>query len=170
MKSVLRNQVLAKRNALPLSFIEQASTTIINHLSNLTEIKQRFAAIFPENDYGDLAERIGEYWIAMLEKVWRDKDPIVKQKDLAYLPADPLSRIEQKTMVIAYADSIQQVGVTTLTTLEEFLSRFFRRSGVSTCFPAVRWRRIASTTATSPRWYATVCMKRSERMISFPCL
>ena len=92
---------------------------------NLAEIRKRFATIFPVREYGDLAGKIGTYWIARLEEVWKDKDPAVQEQDLAYLPADPLSRIEQNTLVIAYADSIQRPGEATLTTLEDFLSRFF---------------------------------------------
>jgi hypothetical protein len=92
---------------------------------NLEEIRKRFRTIFPVREYGDLAERIGAYWNAMLEGVWKDKDASVKRQDLAYLPADPLSRIEQNTLVITYADSIQRPEEATLTTLEAFLSRFF---------------------------------------------
>ena len=92
---------------------------------NLKEIRRRFKTIFPAQEYGDLAERIGAHWIAALEALWRAKDPAAKQQDLTYLPADPLSRIQQSTLVIAYADSIQRPGEVTLAALEEFLSRFF---------------------------------------------
>jgi len=92
---------------------------------NLQEIRRRFKTIFPAQEYGDLAERIGAHWIAALEQLWKAKDPAAKQQDLTYLPSDPLSRIQQSTLVIAYADSIQRTGEATLTALEEFLSRFF---------------------------------------------
>ena len=92
---------------------------------NLDEIRQRFVKIFAVREYGDLAERIGAYWVGMLEEVWKKKDPSVKKQDLAYLPADPLSRIRQNTLLIAYADSIQRPGEATLTTLEDFLTRYF---------------------------------------------
>jgi hypothetical protein len=92
---------------------------------NLEEIRNRFRTILPDREYGDLAENIWTYWVAMLEKVWKDKDPSVKQRDLAYVPADPLSRIEQSILVIAYADSIQRPGEATLAVLEDFLTRFF---------------------------------------------
>jgi hypothetical protein len=92
---------------------------------NLTEIRKRFVMIFPPREYGDLAERIGTYWITMLEELWKKKDPPAKKQDLAYVPADPLSRIRQNTLVIAYADSIQRPEELTLKTLEDFLSRFF---------------------------------------------
>ena len=58
----------------------------------LDEIRQRFATIFPEQEYGDLAQHAGDYWIAMLEKGWREKEPESKKRELSYLPADPLSR------------------------------------------------------------------------------
>jgi hypothetical protein len=92
---------------------------------NLAEIRKRFETIFPAKEYGDLSERIGTYWTAMLEGLWKTKDPVVKKQDLAYLPRDPLARIQQNTLVIAYADSIQRPGEATLATLEDFLSRFF---------------------------------------------
>jgi len=92
---------------------------------NLEEIRKRFKTIFPTNEYGDLSERIGTHWIATLEQLWKRKDPAAKEQDLGYLPTDPLSRIQQNTLVIAYADSIQRPGEATLASLEEFLSRFF---------------------------------------------
>jgi len=91
----------------------------------LAEIRKRFEAIFPPREYGDLADGIGTHWITMLQEVWGRKDPPAKKQDRAYLPADPLSRIRQNTLVIAYADSIRRPGEFTLTTLEDFLSRFF---------------------------------------------
>jgi len=92
---------------------------------NLEEIRKRFETIFPVREYGDLSERIGTYWCSMLEELWRAKDPALREQDLAYLPSDPLSRIEQNTLVITYADSIRRPEEATLATLEEFLSRFF---------------------------------------------
>ena len=103
---------------------------------NLEEIRRRFAKIFPVREFGDLAERIGAYWITMLEKVWTDKFPADKEKDLSYLPEDPLSRIQQNTLVISYADSIQRPGEPTLTTLEDFLSRYFPAIGGIHMLPA----------------------------------
>ena len=92
---------------------------------NLQEIRRRFKTIFPVQQYGDLAERIGAHWIAALEALWKAKDAAAKQQDLTYLHSDPLSRIQQSTLVIAYADSIRRPAEPTLTALEEFLSRFF---------------------------------------------
>jgi hypothetical protein len=91
----------------------------------LAEITDRFEKIFPDQEYGTLARRICEYWIGMLESVWESKSRAQREKDLAYLPADPLSRIEQKTLVIAYPDGIQRPGEKSLTTLDTFLKRFF---------------------------------------------
>jgi hypothetical protein len=91
----------------------------------LAEIRRRFDTIFPAGEHGDLAERIGALWIAMLEEVWNQKAAAARNEDLAYQPSDPLSRIRQNTLVITYADSVQRPGESTLTTLEEFLSRFF---------------------------------------------
>ncbi|MBN2553805.1 MAG: hypothetical protein JXB06_13590 [Spirochaetales bacterium] len=92
---------------------------------NVEEIRKRFATIFPAQEYGELADRIGRQWIAMLQDVWKNKDPAAKRQDLSYRPADPLSRIQQRTLLIAYADSIQRPGEPTLTALEIFLSRYF---------------------------------------------
>jgi hypothetical protein len=92
---------------------------------NLEEIRKRFATVFPASDYGELAERIGARWIAMLEEVWTKKPQAVKERDRAYNPGDPLSRLRQSTLVIAYPDSIERPGKATLAALDEFLSRFF---------------------------------------------
>jgi len=91
----------------------------------LAEIKDRFEKIFPDQEHGNLARRICEYWIGMLERVWERRSRADREKDLAYLPADPLSRIEQKTLVITYPDGIQRPGEKSLTTLDTFLKRFF---------------------------------------------
>ena len=91
----------------------------------LAEIRNRFVKIFPAQEYGNLAGQISDHWIAMLESVWESKDRGVREKDLSYLPADPLSRIEQKILVIAYPDGIQTPGEKSLTTLHMFLKRFF---------------------------------------------
>ncbi|UCF99152.1 MAG: hypothetical protein JSV89_06340 [Spirochaetaceae bacterium] len=94
-------------------------------VNNLKEIRKRFATLFPAQDYGDLAEKIGEYWISILQKVWENKNPPIKERDHSYRVSDPLARIEQKTLVIAYADSIQRSGEATLATLRDFLLQFF---------------------------------------------
>jgi hypothetical protein len=91
----------------------------------LAGIRQTFARIFPAAEYADLAGRISRYWIRKLREVWANKSSSVKDKDRSYNPADPLSRIEQKTLVIAYPDSIRRQGETTLAALDAFLRRFF---------------------------------------------
>ncbi len=91
----------------------------------LAGIRQTFARIFPAAEYADLAQRISGYWIEKLREVWANKSRTVKDKDRSYIPADPLSRIEQKTLVIAYPDSIRRQGETTLAALDAFLRRFF---------------------------------------------
>jgi len=94
----------------------------------LGEIRERFEALYPSNSYGDLAPEISRYWISMLAGVWAGKVDKVKAKDLNYSPDDPLSRIAQKSVVIAYADSVREKGEPTLNTLDGFLA---------SCFPAI---------------------------------
>ncbi len=91
----------------------------------LGEIKAVFSEIYPSNEYGDLAAKISQYWISMLEEVWAEKARDIKAKDLRYNPQDPLSRIEQKTVLISYADSVRESGVATLISLEKFLKSHF---------------------------------------------
>lgn len=63
-------------------------------------IKAGFSDLFPENEYGDLAVKIGRYWVSRLGEAWAQKSRSIISKDLNYDPRDPLSRIEQKTVVI----------------------------------------------------------------------
>lgn len=91
----------------------------------LEAIAKTFTDIYPGNEYGDLAERISDYWIAKLKQVWENKPRQIKARDESYVPSDPLSRIEQKTVAIAYADSVRSGGEKTLTTLDRFLNRYF---------------------------------------------
>ncbi len=91
----------------------------------LDAIRKTFAEIFSILEYGDLAERISDYWIGKLKQVWQYKPREIKIKDEAYVPSDPLSRIEQKTVAIAYADSVRSEGEKTLTTLDRFLKQYF---------------------------------------------
>ncbi len=93
--------------------------------STLSEIKNIFRNTFPAEEYGGLSERIGTYWTEMLRMVWEEKPEAVKLKDLACDPADPLSRVEQKTVLIAYADSIRKEGEKSLEALDSFLLKFF---------------------------------------------
>ncbi len=91
----------------------------------LVEIRETFNKIYPIAEYGDLAQRAAEYWIEKLRQVWNAKAEAKKARDSAYNPEDPLSRIEQKTLVIAYPDSVCRAGEQTLATLNTFLERFF---------------------------------------------
>ena len=91
----------------------------------LSEIETLFLQTYPKESYGHLAEKIGAYWADMLKQVWNGKSDTVKSLDLAYDPEDPLSRVEQKTMVITYADSIYKKREKSLETLDRFLTRYF---------------------------------------------
>jgi len=88
-------------------------------------IKAGFSDLFPENEYGDLAVKIGRYWVSRLDEAWAQKSRNIKSKDLMYDPQDPLSRIEQKTVVIAYADSAREKGAPTLGSLDRLLESDF---------------------------------------------
>ncbi len=98
-------------------------------MEKLSAIRDNFNDIFPESEYGDLAEKISVYWIKRLQAAWEGKPDRIRDKDLRCDPSDPLSRIEQHAMVIAYADSVHQDDEQTLAVLD----RFFQ-----THFPAVR--------------------------------
>ncbi len=91
----------------------------------LGKIKTLFAELYPVDEYDDLAATISRYWISKLSAVWLDKSSSIKAKDLVYDPSDPLSRIEQKTMIISYADSVRENGKPTLTALEKLLNDRF---------------------------------------------
>ena len=91
----------------------------------VNRIRQIFSDLFPVSENEDLANRISEYWINKLEKIWEKKHDAIRQKDIVYHPGDPLSRISQKTVVIAYADSVSEKDEKTLTTLDDCLSQYF---------------------------------------------
>ena len=63
--------------------------------------------------------------MARLDEAWAQKSRSIKSKDLKYDPQDPLSRIEQKTVVIAYADSVREKGTPTLGSLDRLLKSDF---------------------------------------------
>jgi len=88
-------------------------------------IKAGFSDLFNTNEYGDLAVEIGRYWVSRLDEAWAQKSKSIKLKDLNYDPQDPLFRIEQKTVVIAYADSVRDKGVPTLGSLDRLLKSDF---------------------------------------------
>jgi len=102
----------------------------------IAEIRKLFQTLYPDTEYNDLADKITEYWVQMLRKVWKNKSAAIKAKDRAYQPADPLSRIRQKTVVIAYADSIRRIGEASLVTLDTFLGKYFPAVGGLHMLPA----------------------------------
>ncbi len=102
----------------------------------LKKIQNIFTGTYPESEYGDLAGRISSYWISKLREVWESKDSRIKERDLAYNQADPLSRIEQKTLVISYADSMKDRERPTLTALTEFFGEYFPAAGGLHVLPA----------------------------------
>ncbi len=102
----------------------------------LNAIDDLFAEIFPESDYGGLAEDIADYWIERLVQTWKAKPDSIRQKDLAYHPDDPVSRILPRTVVIAYPDSVYTKNETSLRTLERFLARHFPAAGGLHILPA----------------------------------
>lgn len=91
----------------------------------LKEIKTIFKEVYPSNEYGDLAAKISRYWISRLENIWAEKAKDIKEKDIEYNTQDPLSRIEQKTVLISYADSVREDEEATLVSLEKFLKSHF---------------------------------------------
>lgn len=103
---------------------------------NLSAIRKAFADLFPSAAHGDLAPRISAYWTEMLRAVWSSKPEAIRRKDLQFDPADPMSRIEQRTVVIAYADSVRQEGEPSLKTLDRFLETYFPAVGGLHLLPA----------------------------------
>jgi len=95
----------------------------------LDEIGAIFATLFPSDIHGKLADDITAYWISRLADVWKNKKEPIKEKDHAHHPEDPLTRIQQKAVVIAYADSVREEGRATLDTLETFLTSRFPAVG-----------------------------------------
>ncbi|MCF8112210.1 MAG: hypothetical protein K9J85_12090 [Desulfobacteraceae bacterium] len=103
----------------------------------IKEICQIFHNLYPGDEYGDLAARISSYWTEMLKRVWRSKPWKIKEKDRELQNNnDPLSGIQQKTMVIAYPDSVYQEGEKTLKTLDGFLKDRFPAAGGIHVLPA----------------------------------
>lgn len=102
----------------------------------LNGIDDLFADIFPESEYGGLAEDIADYWIERLVQTWKSKPDSIRQKDLSFKPDDPLSRILPRTVVIAYPDSVSMKNEASLQTLERFLDRYFPSAGGLHILPA----------------------------------
>ncbi len=101
-------------------------------------IDDLFAEIYPEYEYGRLAEDTSEYWIERLESVWQNKPERIRKKDLSFQPDDPLSRVLPRTVVIAYPDSIHKKNEPTLETLDHFLETYFPSVGGLHILPACR--------------------------------
>ncbi len=99
-------------------------------------ILARLRALYPEARYGDLARRIGPYWIETLQAVQSSRPSNLKAKDLHCDTADPLSRVFQRAVVIAYADSVYEEGTESLETLDHFLSTHFPAVGGLHLLPA----------------------------------
>jgi len=91
----------------------------------LGDIRAIFSDLYPSNEYGDLAVKISRYWISKLKEIWIEKASDIKAKDIKHNPQDPLSRIEQKTVLVSYADSVREKGEATLISLEKFLKSHF---------------------------------------------
>jgi len=102
----------------------------------LDRINDLFLRTYPEKEYGDLGRRISDFWLSLLRLSWEAKADELKELDLAYNPADPLSRVEQKTTVIAYADSISRHGESSLATLDSFFGKWFPAIGGLHILPA----------------------------------
>lgn len=102
----------------------------------LNAIDDLFADIFPESEYGGLAEDIADYWLERLAQTWKAKPESIRRKDVAFHPDDPLSRILPRTVVIAYPDSVSMKDEATLLTLERFLDRYFPSVGGLHILPA----------------------------------
>jgi hypothetical protein len=102
----------------------------------LAEIRQTFRQLFSGSEYRGLADEIADYWESMLRAVWKAKSPLLKQKDERYSPGEPLSRIQQKTVVITYADSVRTQGEASLETLDKFLGKHFPAIGGMHMLPA----------------------------------
>lgn len=102
----------------------------------LDEIATLFSKIFPSSEYGDLAEQIVPYWNQKLKEAWDNKEPAIKDLDLAYDTSDPLSRISEEVVAIVYADSVSHGDEPTLDTLDAFLDQHFPAIGGLHMLPA----------------------------------
>ncbi|MDC7225333.1 MAG: hypothetical protein PQJ61_01060 [Spirochaetales bacterium] len=102
----------------------------------LDKINSLFLKTYPESEYGSLGRDISNYWIGLLRESWDDKDEDLRRLDLDYNPSDPLSRVEQKTTVIAYADSIKREGEKSLETLDRFFKTWLPAVGGLHILPA----------------------------------
>jgi len=102
----------------------------------LHEIARLFGELFPVARCGTLAADITAYWVDMLRAVWQGKAAPIRERDKRYTPRDPLVRIQQKTVVITYADSVWARGEASLDTLDAFLKSHFPALGGMHMLPA----------------------------------
>lgn len=102
----------------------------------LEKIRQIFTETYPEEEYGDLAGRITEYWISKLRNLWDTKDEEIKKLDVLYNPEDPLSRIHRHVLAISYADSMKDGDIPTLRALGRFVKEYFPALGGLHILPA----------------------------------
>ena len=86
--------------------------------------------------HDSLAADISRYWIGRLKRIWEEKPEHIKKKDLRYNPRDPLGRVAQKAVIIAYADSVHEKGRAALDTLKAFLKAHFPAVGGLHILPA----------------------------------
>ncbi|MBL0700158.1 MAG: hypothetical protein JJV92_04690 [Desulfosarcina sp.] len=91
----------------------------------ISAIKKIFADLFPADQYADQAARISDYWTQKIRLAWNNKAQSIKDKYRQYRPFDPLSRTQQKTVLISYADSVSKGDENSLITLDCFLSKYF---------------------------------------------
>jgi hypothetical protein len=91
----------------------------------ISAIKKIFADLFPVDQYSDQAARISDCWVQKMRLAWKNKAQNIKDKDQQYRPSDPLSRIQQRTVLISYADSGSKGGEKSLITLDGFLNKYF---------------------------------------------
>ena len=104
----------------------------------MAEIGAAFAKLFPFDEHDDLAERITDYWIEKLRQVWSSKSRDIRDRDEQYRPSDPLSRIQQKTVLISYADSVRSKGEKSLDALDRLISTHFPAIGGMHLLPACK--------------------------------
>lgn len=109
-------------------------------IDKIEAIGRRFGKMFPESEYGDLAGRISAYWSQMLESVWACKPEHIKKKDRIGCGPDPLGKIKQQAVVIAYPDSVYEKGHPTLPVLDKFIKDHFPAVGGLHVLPACRIR------------------------------
>ncbi|MFC1745357.1 alpha-amylase family glycosyl hydrolase [Candidatus Riflebacteria bacterium] len=85
-------------------------------------LKSNFFELYPDDR--KLAEEIGNYWLARLTEVWKKKPDELKQKDIYHGNNPPLP---DKTILIAYPDSLRHANRPGIDVLLGFLQTYFPR-------------------------------------------